>query len=73
MMLQSALLLLFRDFICRRDVSILFASLAEKNTLRTLQIHTLLIEVAGESGDWNLHIPCTVQSLIILKLSKLVL
>ena len=74
-MLQSALLLHLRllQFTHRLDVSILFASFAEKNTLRTFQVHTLLVEIASESGDWNLHISCTVQSRVILKLGELFL
>ena len=75
-MLQSALLLLLLllGFNCWLIVSILFASFTEKNALRTLQVYSLLIKVAGESGDWNLHVPCTVQSMfVIIKLGELVL
>ena len=75
-MLQSALLLLLLllGFNCWLIVRILFASFAKKNALCTLQVHSLLIKVAGESGDWNLHVPCTVQSrVVIIKLGELVL
>ena len=74
--LQSALmlLLLLLGFFRWLNVSILFAPFAEKNALRTLQVHSLLLKVASESRNWNLNVPCTVQSrIVIIKLGELVL